>query len=62
MLILTRKISETLVINDEIFVTILDVNRKKIRIGIEAPKSIEVHRLEIFKKIQKEKELKDIFK
>lgn len=54
MLILTRKIGETLVIGDnaEIAVTILDINRKQIKIGIKAPREVSVHREEVYQRIQ----------
>ncbi len=54
MLILTRKPGETIVIGDNIKVTILSVASKQIRIGIDAPKDITVHREEIYNKIQAE--------
>lgn len=55
MLILTRKPGETLKIGDDITVHILSVNGRQVRIGIDAPKSVEVHREEIYNKIQREK-------
>jgi len=54
MLILTRKPGETIVIGDTIKVTILGVEGKQIRIGIDAPKDVPVHRKEIYDKIQSE--------
>jgi carbon storage regulator len=51
MLILTRKVGE-IVINDDIKVTILGVKGMQVRIGIDAPKDVQVHREEIFKRIQ----------
>ena len=56
MLILTRRVGESIVINDNITVTLLSVTHNQIRLGIEAPKDIPVHRKEIHLKIQKEKE------
>ena len=56
MLILTRKPGETIVIDNNIKVTILGVEGKQIRIGIDAPKEVPVHREEIFNKIRAEKE------
>jgi len=54
MLILTRRIGETLVIGDDIKVTILNVKGQQVRIGVDAPKNISVHREEIYNKIQTE--------
>jgi len=52
MLILSRHIGESLIIDKKIKVTILGVRRGQIRVGIEAPKDVDVHREEIFVKIQ----------
>ena len=54
MLVLTRRLGESLVINNNIKVTVLGVQGRQVRIGIEAPKEVEVHRLEIFNRIQEE--------
>ncbi|WP_323157833.1 carbon storage regulator CsrA [Pseudomonas fulva] len=51
MLILTRKVGETIVINDTIRVTVLQVKGGQIRLGIEAPKDVSVHRQEIQERI-----------
>ena len=57
MLILTRKPSESILIdNDDIKVTILGVKGDQVRLGITAPKTVSVHREEIFERIQGEKE------
>lgn len=56
MLILTRRVGETLMIGDDITVTVLGVKGGQVRIGVDAPKNVEVHREEIYQKIQKEKE------
>lgn len=55
MLILTRRIGEKLIIGDDISVFILGVKGNQVRIGVEAPKDVSVHREEIFQRIQAEK-------
>lgn len=55
MLILSRKVGEKLIIGEDIVVTILGVNSGQIRIGIDAPKDVDVHREEVWKRIKEEK-------
>ena len=56
MLILTRRSGETLMVGDEVTVTVLSVNGNQVRIGVNAPKTIAVHREEIYQRIQREKQ------
>ncbi|MEM1262367.1 MAG: carbon storage regulator CsrA [Pseudomonadota bacterium] len=55
MLILTRRVGESVVIDDDITVTVLGVKGNQVRLGIRAPRDVSVHRQEIFERIQREK-------
>ena len=56
MLILTRRTGETVMIGNEVTLTVLGVKGHMVRIGINAPKSVPVHREEIYERIRREKE------
>jgi carbon storage regulator CsrA len=55
MLILTRRVGETLMVGEEVTVRVMAVNGSQVRIGINAPKDVEVHREEIYDRVQAEK-------
>lgn len=57
MLILTRRVGETLVVGDDITVTVLGVKGNQVRLGVNAPKDVSVHREEIYQRIQQEKQM-----
>jgi carbon storage regulator len=55
MLILTRRVGETLMVGDDVTVTVLGVKGNQVRIGVNAPRDVAVHREEIYQRIQEEK-------
>jgi carbon storage regulator len=59
MLILTRRIGEAIIIGDDVEINILDVKGSHVKIGIDAPKEISVHREEIYQRIQEENTVKE---
>jgi carbon storage regulator len=56
MLILTRRVGETLMIGDEVTVTVLGVKGNQVRLGVNAPRTVAVHREEIYERIKREQE------
>jgi len=57
MLVLTRKVGESIQINDDVKITVIEVKGKNIRLGIDAPKTTKVYREEVFLKIQEENKI-----
>ena len=55
MLILTRRVGETVMIGDEVTVTVLGIKGNQVRLGVKAPKNVAVHREEIFERIRVER-------
>lgn len=56
MLVLSRKLNEAIVINDDIVITVVEIRGDKVRLGIVAPKDIPVHRQEVYDAIQSQKQ------
>ncbi len=59
MLVLSRQKDESIMIGDDVEITIVDVRGDKVRLGITAPKEIPVHRMEVYEAIQREKKEKE---
>ena len=57
MLILTRRLGESIIIEDNIKVTVVDINKQQIKLGIDAPKHITINREEVAKKVKDENQL-----
>ena len=57
MLILTRKLGESIIIEDNIKITVVDINKQQIKLGIDAPRHITINREEIAKKVKEENQL-----
>jgi len=59
MLVLSRKKNESIIINDNITVTVIEIRGDKVRLGIEAPKDVTVHRREVYEAIQNQAKARD---
>ena len=59
MLVLSRKKNESIIINDHITVTVVEIRGDKVRLGIEAPKDVTVHRREVYEAIQNQARLRE---
>ena len=60
MLVLSRKKNESIIIGDKIVVVIVDIRHDKVRLGIEAPKEVAVHRREVYDAIKRSEGLKEV--
>jgi carbon storage regulator len=59
MLVLSRQRDESIIIGDNIVVTVVDIRGDKVRLGIQAPPEVSVHRREVYEAIQREKKMKE---
>jgi carbon storage regulator len=59
MLVLSRKKNESIIINDNITITVIEIRGDKVRLGIEAPKDVTVHRREVYDAIQNQSKLRE---
>ena len=57
MLVLTRKLGESILIEDNIKITVIDINKQQIKLGIDAPRHISINREEVAKKVKDENQL-----
>jgi carbon storage regulator len=62
MLILTRRVGETVMIGDDVTITVLGVKGNQVRVGINAPKHVAVHREEIYERIKREQQSEEVEK
>jgi carbon storage regulator len=60
MLILTRRVGETVMIGDDVTITVLGVKGNQVRVGINAPKNVAVHREEIYERIKREQQGEEV--
>ncbi len=60
MLVLSRKKNESIIINDNIVVTVVDIRRDKVRLGFDAPKEVPIHRKEVYEAIKRSEEESDV--
>ena len=60
MLILTRKLGERIIIGEKVQLSVVEINKNNIKIGINAPKDITIYREEVFEKIKKENEMSSV--
>jgi carbon storage regulator len=60
MLILTRRVGETVMIGDDVTITVLGVKGNQVRVGISAPKNVAVHREEIYERIKREQQPEEL--
>lgn len=59
MLVLSRKINESIIIGDDIVITIVDIRGDKVRVGINAPQKVPVHRQEVYEAIERERKVSE---
>ena len=57
MLVLSRKTQQRIMVGDDIVITVIEINRNRVKLGIQTPKEVPIHREEIWQAIQREKEI-----